>query len=94
MKAIVTKYIPPSETKPSRIKASIEKHSLTIEFAKLENEIITLTNSNSTPHIERVHAEAAIRLAKKLNWEGKLVCGGIDGAYVFVFLSDIIYEID
>jgi len=94
MKAIVTKYIPPSATKPSRIKAKVDKFSLTIEFAKLENELSTLSNENSTPHIERVHAEAAIRLAKKLNWEGKLVCGNIDDAYVFVFAEGPVYNID
>jgi hypothetical protein len=69
MKAIVTKYIPRTETKPSRVKASDSDN----------NSVIISYNDDSS------HKEAAIALCQKMNWHGTLTGGGVKDGYVFVF---------
>jgi hypothetical protein len=75
MKAIITKYIGPTDTKGSRIKASDEDgHSITISY----------------PHElsgEAVHRKAAEALCQKMNWKGTMVSGSLRNAYVFVFVD-------
>jgi hypothetical protein len=75
MKAIQTKYIPATETKPSRIKATAEGgNSLTITYDHSGNE----------------HETAALALVAKMGW-GKgcrLVGGGLpDGSMAWVFVE-------
>ena len=74
MKAIVCKYIGPSNFKGSRIKAYAEGgKSLTISYP----------HELSGSDVYRVAAEA---LCKKMNWPGELIEGGLpNGDYVFVF---------
>lgn len=76
MKAIQTKYIPATDTKPSRIKATAEGgHSLTITYNHEGNE----------------HEQAAKALVAKMNWgQGcRLVGGGLpDGSMAWVFVAD------
>lgn len=77
MQAIITKYIGPTDTKPSRIKAACGAGSITIGY----------------PHDlsgQAVHRAAAEALAVKLGWTGEhygpLLGGGVfNGGYVFVF---------
>ena len=75
MQAILTKYIPASSTKGSRIKATCEAGSLYIPY----------------PHElsgQAVYRAAAEALVKKLGWSdcGPLLGGGIaKSQYVFVF---------
>jgi hypothetical protein len=70
--AITTKYLGPTHTRSSRIKASCAAGSLTIECDNRWNQ-------------ERNHTQAAMRLARKLDWDFKFY-GGCDrnGDYVFV----------
>lgn len=73
MKAIMTKYLPCTNSRGSRIKAyDSDKNSVTIGY----------------PHElsgEAVFKEAAIALCKKMNWDTDIIGGGVDNGYVFVF---------
>ena len=71
--AIVTKYIGPSNTKGSRIKATAAAGSITVHLDHALN-------------IEENHAKAAEALANKFNWSGNYFMGGMpdDSGYCFV----------
>ena len=73
MKAIITKYLPATNTRGSRVKAyDGDGHSVTIGY----------------PHElsgAAVHAKAAVSLCLKMGWEGDLIAGGTKDGYVFVF---------
>lgn len=75
MKAIVVKYIGPSSTKPSRLKATAEGgHSLTTSF----------DHSDSDPY-----KALALQLAIKLDWRGTYHGGTLPtGERVYVCQSD------
>lgn len=82
MIAIETKYLGPTEQRGSRIKAVARggwernpKFELTIGYP------YEFTG-------EAAHAQAAIALAKRLGWTGKLIPGAITNGYVFVFESE------
>lgn len=73
MKAIRTKYMGPTNTRGSKIKASDEAgNSITIPYP------YELSG-------EAVYAKAAIALCKKMSWKGQLIGGGLKDGYVFVF---------
>ena len=71
--AIVTKYIGPTDTKGSRIKAIASAGSVTIEIDHALN-------------IAENHAAAAESLANKYKWRGIWHMGGLpnDSGYCFV----------
>lgn len=74
MQAIHTKYLPATNTRGSRIKATCEAGSLTIDY----------------PHDlngQACHRRAAEALVARLGWQyGPLLCGCLpDGSYCFVF---------
>lgn len=72
MKAITTRYVGPTNTKPARIIATAEGgNKVTIGF-----------HSSDKPY-----QAAALALCKKLNWTGTLVEGGIEDGYVYCFLQ-------
>lgn len=73
MQTIRTKYIGPSNTKGSRIKADCEGGSVTIH----------IDNSKS---IEENEKDACDKLKAKLEWSGEMVSGVFDGATYWVFL--------
>lgn len=77
MKAIITKYLPCTDTRGSRIKASDEDgNSVTIPY----------------PHElsgEEKHRAAADALCKKMGWTGKMIAGSLKNNYVFVFVEPI-----
>lgn len=75
MKAILTRYVGPSNVRGSRIIATAEggdrPHRLTVPY----------DHSSSDPH-----ADAAVALCRKLGWTGELIGGGLpngDNCYVF-----------
>jgi hypothetical protein len=73
MKAIITKYIPCTNTKGSRIKASdSDRNSITISYP------YELSG-------EAVHKLAAIKLCEKMGWSTDLIGGDLKNGYVFVF---------
>lgn len=76
MKAIVTKYLGPTNFKGSRIKASAEGvKSVTVGHESALNQ-------------DENHAAAAFALAEKMGWGGRWVMGGLpDGNFVFVCLD-------
>ena len=83
MQAIKTVYLPASNTKPSRIKATCDAGSVTISY----------------PHElsgDAVYRAAADALVKKLGWHmagavPEMACGGLpnNGGYVFVFVNNV-----
>jgi hypothetical protein len=75
MKAIRTRYIGPSNTKPSRIVAETGEHGQRI-----------MTSYSSDLDANKAHAQIARALADKFGWKGELVGGGFpDGTMVWVF---------
>ena len=82
MQAIQTRYMGPTDTRGSRIKAtSADGDSLTIGY----------------PHEARegadAHSRAALALARKLEWTGNLAAGALRDGYAFVFCADGEYAI-
>jgi len=75
MKAILTKKLPFTLYKPTRIKASDEDgNSATVPYDD------ALRWSTGETHIPAVRA-----LCKKMGWKGELVQGGLKQGYVFVW---------
>lgn len=74
MLAIITKYIAPTNSRGSRIRASASTGSVTIGY---DDEF----------DVEKNHHAAALALATKMGWEkyGKLISGGTETGFVFVF---------
>lgn len=78
MQAIQTKFLPCTNTKPSRIKAWCDAGSLTLSYAHEFEE-------------SDAHAYVAKKLSEKLGWTGKyyseLIGGSLPGnnGYCFVF---------
>lgn len=75
--AIVTKYLPATNTKGARIKAICDAGSLTVPF----------------PHKfsgAEAHEAVARQLMEKLGWKEKMYCGAapdkMDWSYVFVLI--------
>lgn len=81
MIAIQTKYLGPTNTRGSRIKATANGHSATVPY----------------PYEKRVGAEAhsvaALALARKMGWGGTLISGGTDAGYVFVFSTSDAFDV-
>lgn len=73
MKAIITKYIGPSNCRGSRIKATDTEHNQ-----------ITISYDDSL-NSDQAHMKAAIALCGKMKWPANLIGGGVKDGYVFVF---------
>ena len=82
MQAIVTKYLPATNTRGSRIKATCDAGSVSISYPH------ELSGSDC-------HRAAAQALLDKLDWNkyGALIGGGLpnNAGYVFVFNNDAAY---
>ena len=77
MKAILTKIIPCTNTKPTRIKAYTEGgNSITLSWGECTEQ--GLNNGLS-------HLYAAKKLAEKMKWSTNLLGGGTPTGYAFVF---------
>ena len=73
MQAIQTKYLPCTNSKGSRIKATCAAGSVTVSW-------------NYSSDTKLNHVTAALTLCNKLEWSGDLVTGQLkDGSYVHVF---------
>lgn len=79
MQAIITKYVGPTNTRGSRIKAMAEAGSVTVHY----DDALTSTAN---------HAEAAMALVRKFKWnrgrDVTLIAGGYIAGYVFVITSN------
>ena len=76
MKAIITKYVGPSNTRGSRVIASDEDgNKVTVGY-------------DSALNSEQNHINAAVLLAKKMKWRGKMAFGHLKNNMVFVFIDD------
>ena len=74
MKAIVTRYLPCTNTKPTRIVATAYGNRL----------VCSMPQADIEPH-----KAAAIALCQKMDWSGELVEGGLpNGDRVFVFVNN------
>lgn len=77
MQTITTKFIGPTSTRGARIKAtSCSGQTLTISYDHALNS-------------DCAHSQAAMALAKKLNWAGKYVVGSTVFGYVFVPATNV-----
>lgn len=74
MKAIVTKYHGPTETRGARIVATDQDGNRKMIPQPLD-----------TQTDEEAHMQAAVALCRKMRWEGELVAGAIKDGYVFVW---------
>jgi len=86
MKAILTKYLPATDTKPSRVKAyDGDGNSITLPYDD---------NSGKQDHVSPF-ARAAVALCRKMGWTygGKLISGGTKTGAVFVFEKSESFEI-
>jgi hypothetical protein len=72
--AIEVKYLPATNYKPSRLKASANGNSLTM-------------SQPSTMQYESFPAYIAKEFCKKMGWNGNLIQGTSKNGYVFVFTS-------
>ena len=77
MQAITTKFIPATNTRGSRIKATAAAGSITL-------------HRDFSLSIEDNHAKAAKTLAWKMNWKGDWHMGGLpnEAGYCFVCTDD------
>jgi len=71
MQAITTKYLGPTNTKGSRIKASCEAGSITVSY---DHELSHCDN----------HDAACKALLNKLEWKGNYIGGGYSNGYIYV----------
>lgn len=80
MKAITTKFLGPTSTKPARIVASdMDGNRVTVSYDS--------TNGSGMDAFE----SAASDLCAKMGWQknGELMGGRIEGGYVFVFVPPV-----
>ena len=76
MQAIITKYVGPTNTKPSRIKATAAAGSITVSY-------------DYSLDIKGNHVVAAKKLAAKFGWSGKWVQGCLHtGDYVHTRVAE------
>ena len=75
MKAITVKYIPATDTKPTRLKA----------FDADGNQITVSRHKWPDLDGEELSKKAAIELCIKMKWDGDLVGGWIKSGHVFCF---------
>ena len=86
MKAIITKYLPATDTRPSRVKA----------FDGCGNGVTVLYDDGGNDNAGNApFARAAVTLCRKMGWTygGKLISGGTKDGAVFVFANSESYEI-
>ena len=80
MQSIATKFIGPSNTRGSRIKAT-----------SAGGQTLTIPYCHASGHGS--HSKAALQLARKLGWTGTLVEGCTKEGRVFVFSTGEKFEI-
>lgn len=75
MKAIITRYIPPTNERGSRISAVAEPYRVNRVVISWDDGLDAVGN----------HRAAAFALCRKRDWTGDLVTGSLTNAYVHVF---------
>lgn len=81
MIAIHTKYYGPTDYNGSRIKATDGRgNEVTISYPYELSDV-------------DCYAKAALKLCKKMKWDGTLVAGGTQTGYVFCFTDSDTYQI-
>lgn len=75
MKSIITKYLPPTNVRGSRIKAS-----------DMDGNSVTIHRECGWP-LSECHDMAVRKLCKKMGWTGTLHIGDTKGGYVYVWKS-------
>lgn len=93
MKAIITKYIPPTNTKSARIKAKAEGvPALIISYSAAEDTALGRADHKQGERTggysqQDVYKGAAEALCKRMGWAGDLIGGGLpdQSGYCFVF---------
>ncbi len=87
MIAIETKYVGPTDNKPSRIIASTcNGQRLTISCGRAEDMAREKLGHDDTQSSHQVVAQA---LADKMGWTDRIVGGGTKRGYVFVFVPSL-----
>ena len=82
MKAILTKIIPCTNTKPTRVKAYTEGgNAITVSWSTCDDDGRTQGQA---------HLFAAKKLCEKMQWTGELIGGGTAEGYCFVFAKSLI----
>ena len=90
MQAIITKYIPATNTRPSRIKAACERGSITVSYPHdLSGQdchhyaVVELVDRFAQEDLKQYGTPV-----RQNPWRRPTVCGQIpDGRYVFVFVE-------
>lgn len=80
MQAIETRYIGPTNHKPSRIIATVASGARLVMAYSSACDL-----ANNTGGDEAAHRRVAEALRAKLDWPGELIAGGTKAGYVFVF---------
>lgn len=71
VKAITTKYVPYTNTKPARIKATDnDGHTVIVSYDKM---------SDGVNNLDEIHRNAAIELCKKMGWDHEHLVTGYLG---------------
>lgn len=84
MKAILTKCLPATNTKPTRIKAYTEGgNQVTLSWSTCEDMAKDISGG-------QVHLSAAQALCRKMGWSENIIGGGAPNGYVFVFKESYI----
>lgn len=75
MKAILTRFVPCTDEKPSRVSAVAEPYRVNRVILSWDDELDATEN----------HRAAAFALCRKRGWTGEFVTGALADAYVHVF---------
>ena len=86
MKAIQTRILPATDTKPTRIKASAEGvKSITVSRDEVESDLLLLGDPVNE---QAIHRDVAARLCVKYTWSPHLASGGLpNGDWAHCFKS-------
>ena len=88
MQAIQTKYLPATNYRGSRVKATCERGSITIDYPhELSGDAVHVAAADAL--VARFVKEDAERYGTKVNtWSRPRVCGGLpDGTYAHVYVE-------
>lgn len=85
MQAIITKYLPATNTRGSRIKASCERGSTTIDYPhELSGDAVHIAAADAL--VAKFVKEDKAKYGIERNpWESPRVCGGLPNGYVHVY---------
>lgn len=93
MQTIITKFIPATDHKPARVKATQQNQgqsqSVTVPWDAQRRRCGSTRDDRAAVkqchESIKPHAQAALMLMKKLGWSGEMIAGGTDSGTVWVF---------